>query len=212
MGVEREPTPIDSDTGLVLDSISKICPGGDTCAGLLENPELGCYDTDHHHWYTKTKFEKGGRESQPWQLRRSPFAIEPDRPRCRHDEFHKKHFQPGFPKNELVVAAYIGQSTKMAKLGDSAIKLSRQRVELDELYLQANPSEERIITLSQRLPGVYEEVEMLGLVVMRADLLPDQVKANPFDYIYRYEPEASRDLATIMVRSALHLDVFQVAA
>jgi hypothetical protein len=211
MGVDREPTPIDPDTGLVLDSISKICPGGDTCAELLENPELGCYDSDHHHWYTKSEFEKGGRESQPWQLRHAPFAIETNRPRCRHDEFHHKHFQPGFPKNELVVAAYIGQSAKMAKLGDSAIKLSRLRVELDEIYLQANPSEERIITLSRRLPGTYEEVEMLGSVVMRADLLPDQVKANPFDYIYRRETEASRHLATVMVRSALHLDILQAA-
>ncbi|HUD81626.1 MAG TPA: hypothetical protein VMR08_03340 [Patescibacteria group bacterium] len=212
MGVEREPTPIDPDTGLVLDSISKICPGGDTCASHLKNPKRGCHDSDHHHWHYKFEFEKDGRESQPWQLRHSPFAIEPDRPRCEHDEWHDKHLPPSFPKNELVVAAYIDQSKRLAKLGDSAIRLSRQRLELDELYLQANPSEERITTLSRRLPGAYEEVEMLGLVVMRADLLPNQVKANPFDYIYRYEPEASRDLATVMVRSALHLDVLQAAA
>src|ERR1035438_7463559 len=177
-----QPTPIDPETGLVIDQPDPSCFGGEECIANLNDPARGCYnDFDHYMWH-KGRFDKDGPDSYLWRLRNAKIAGQPDFARCRHTYRHKTQQQPAIPA-EVVGWEYIHKADDFELLGRQGIRLAKLEFELADLLAQAYPNEERLRTLDTILPIGHERAARLGETVMKTELIPVKTKANPYLYM-----------------------------
>jgi hypothetical protein len=142
-------------------------------------------------------------------LRNDHFNIIPIA-RCQHDLYERIYLPPEFPRVS-VIKEYLHQAGILRELGDAAMTLARNEINLDELHESAIPEWTRMRLLREKCDKNYEDIRELGKLVVDLELLPYQTIMNPFDHIYLDNDQAEREVAIQIVHSVVTIDALQSA-
>ena len=196
------PTPHDR-YGLVDFPLSKECPH--VTADQLDLTE--CFLSYHHLYFYKDLYESEGPDSLLYLLRNDSFNIIPIA-RCQHDLYEDLFLPPEFPRTSVIIE-YLHQSGILRTLGDAAMTLARNEINLDDLHNSAIPEWTRMRLLREKCDKSYEEIRELGKLAVDLELLPYQTIMNPFDHIYLENDQSEREVAIQIVHSVVTIDALQ---
>jgi hypothetical protein len=199
------PTPHDK-YGLVDFPLSRECPH-------VKDDQLDltrCFLSYHHLYFYQDLYESGGPDSLLFRLRNDPFNRIPIA-RCQHDLYEELYLPPEFPKDSVIIE-YLHQAGILRGLGDAAMTLARNEINLDNLHNSAVPEWTRMRQLREKCNKSYEEIRELGKTVVDLELLPHQTKMNPFDHIYLENDQSEREVAIQIVHSVVNVDALRSAA
>lgn len=198
------PTPHDKN-GLVDFPLSRECPHvKDDQPGLTE-----CFLSYHHLYFYKELYESGGPDSLHYLLRNDPFNRIPIA-RCQHDLYEELYLPPEFPKDSVIIE-HLRQAGILRWLGDAAMTLARNEINLDNLHNSAIPEWTRMRLLREKCDRSYEEIRELGKIVVGLELLPYETIMNPFNHIYLENDQSEREAAIQIVHSVVTIDALQSA-